>query len=182
MFTVVLDACVLVPFTLADTLLRIAQTGSYDIRWLDDILDEVQRNVAHLIRDEARARKRVQQMRTAFPFACVEDYRPLIPAMTNDPKDRHVLAAAVRSECHTIVTANLRDFPPDALALWDVDVLDPDEFLLGQLDLAPGSVMRALHAQSSSYENPPITVPRIIGKLSAMSLTQFADEVRRHVN
>lgn len=33
MFTVVLDACTLVPITLCDTLLRIAETGSFGVRW-----------------------------------------------------------------------------------------------------------------------------------------------------
>jgi hypothetical protein len=32
--------------------------------------------------------------------------------MTNEPKDRHVLAAAVRGRADVIVTENIRDFPP----------------------------------------------------------------------
>lgn len=39
MFTVVLDACTLVPITLCDTLLRIAETGSFGVRWSATILD-----------------------------------------------------------------------------------------------------------------------------------------------
>lgn len=35
--------------------------------------------------------------------------------MTNDPKDRHVLAAAVRGHAGLIVTANIKDFPASAL-------------------------------------------------------------------
>ena len=35
--------------------------------------------------------------------------------MTNHPKDRHVLAAALRTGAQTIVTFDLKDFPEAAL-------------------------------------------------------------------
>jgi hypothetical protein len=37
----------------------------------------------------------------------------LEPAMTNDPKDRHVLATAVAAGSELIVTFNLDDFPAE---------------------------------------------------------------------
>jgi predicted nucleic acid-binding protein len=57
-----------------------------------------------------QAEHRVQQMRRAFPFAAEESrgYERLIPAMANDRKDRHVLAAAVAAGAALIVTANER--------------------------------------------------------------------------
>ncbi|HMA95495.1 MAG TPA: hypothetical protein VKP30_22555 [Polyangiaceae bacterium] len=41
-----------------------------------------------------------------FPEADVTDYEPLIAAMQNDPKDRHVVAAAVKSGAQVIATSN----------------------------------------------------------------------------
>lgn len=43
-FIVVLDANVLFPFTLRDTLLR-AAAGFYQVRWTEQILDEATRNL-----------------------------------------------------------------------------------------------------------------------------------------
>ena len=44
-FMVVLDACVLVPAPLRDTLLRAASVGLYRMQWTDDILEEARRNL-----------------------------------------------------------------------------------------------------------------------------------------
>jgi hypothetical protein len=44
-FTVVLDANVLFPFTLRDTLLRAAGAGLYEVKWSAQILDEMTRNL-----------------------------------------------------------------------------------------------------------------------------------------
>lgn len=93
---VVLDTSVLFPAPLCDTLLRAARRGLYRARWSADILAELQGN---LIEDrglnQAQARHRIDEMQAAFPEATVIDYRGLVGAMTNHPKDRHVLAAAV---------------------------------------------------------------------------------------
>jgi hypothetical protein len=56
----------------------------------------------------------VRTMERAFPDAMVAGHEALIPSMANDPKDRHVLAAAVRGRADVIVTSNVRDFPPAA--------------------------------------------------------------------
>lgn len=181
MFTVVLDACVLIPPTLADTILRIAETGAFGVRWSADILDEVQRNMLKRGATQTQVEHKLRRMTLGFPFAMVEDYEALEAVVTNDPKDRHVLAAAIRSECHTIVTANLRDFPSESLAPWGVEVVHPNQFLLNQLDLAPGHVVAALHKQSAAYRNPGRSAHEILGILSRSGVSDFADECRRHL-
>jgi hypothetical protein len=42
----------------------------------------------------------------------VMGYEPLVAAMQNDMKDRHVVAAAVKAGAQVIITANLKDFTP----------------------------------------------------------------------
>jgi hypothetical protein len=37
-----------------------------------------------------------------------------------------VLAAAIRSRAQIIVTANLKDFPAEDLAAWDIEAKSPD--------------------------------------------------------
>lgn len=44
-FVVVVDANVLFPFTLRDTVLRAAASGFYQLHWTSEILDEMERNL-----------------------------------------------------------------------------------------------------------------------------------------
>jgi hypothetical protein len=153
-FQVVLDACVLVNAALRDTFLRLAEPpcSLYLPRWSKDIIEETQRTLetklgltppqtAHLFR----------QLEIHFSDAWVEGYDAFIPAMANHPKDRHVLAAAVVCGAQTIVTFNLRDFPADALAPWNVEAQSPDEFLIHQYHLDPVVVVAALREQAAQH-------------------------------
>ncbi len=105
MVEAVLDANVLLPAARRDTLLRAADAGLYQVRWSDDILAEVKRN---LVGDwnlaEEQAERLMGVMREAFPDALVTGYATPIDGMPNHPKDRHVLAAAVACRATVIVT------------------------------------------------------------------------------
>lgn len=127
----VLDTNVLVPVSLTDTLLRSAEHRRYVPPWSEAILDEVIRHVArlHPAGGTQAARRRVAFMCEAFPDAMVEGWEDLVEEMTNDPKDRHVLAAAARGDADVIVTNNLDDFPADACAPLGLRSLTADGFL-----------------------------------------------------
>ncbi|MGP9683540.1 MULTISPECIES: PIN domain-containing protein [unclassified Brachybacterium] len=182
MFTVTLDACVLVPITLCDTILRIAETGAFGVRWSASILGETERTLVNKLHvPPASAAKRVGMMRRAFRFAEVDDYSAIEPLLTNDPKNRHVLACAIRAQVHTIVTFNLKDFPAPALAPWEVEVVHPDTFPLNQLDLAPAHVTTAIEHMLSSFKSPPRTIDELLGSLARSGVPGFADELHQHV-
>ncbi len=70
--------------------------------------------------------------------------------MTNEPKDRHVLAAAVRSHSDLIVTYNRRDFPAQSLEAWGVEVQGPSAFLRGLYELEPEVFVDKLNEQASN--------------------------------
>jgi predicted nucleic acid-binding protein len=129
-FPAFLDTCVLYPAYLCDTLLRLAEASAYRPLWSADILAELGRNLIDRGISAERIDRRLAQMTRSFPDALVAGYESLTDGMTNHPKDRHVLAAAVRANAEVVVTFNLKDFPESALKPYDVEAIHPDEFLL----------------------------------------------------
>lgn len=178
----VLDACALIPIRLATTLLWLAEAGVFELLWSDQILDEVQRNLPKLGISGEKAAHRVSTMREAFgEAALVDDFDHLIPDMTCDPKDRHVLAAAVRAEADTLVTFNLKDFPPDSTSGWQVDAIHPDTFLTGLLAEDPIGVVEALIRGCTDLRNPAQTATEFLASLPAtvpIFANLAADQIR----
>ncbi len=103
-FVVVLDACVLIPASLRDTLLRAAQTDLYRVQLTEEILEEVCRNLIKKGMPEDKAHRLISTIREKFDDAFITHHRPLIASMPNNEKDRHVLAAAVACRARIIVT------------------------------------------------------------------------------
>lgn len=145
MFPVFLDTCVLLRPYLCDTLLSIAEAGVYRPLWSPTVMTELERNLARRGLNEKQIRHRLDQMNGAFPDALVVGYEVLIDKMANDPKDRHVLAAAVRGGAEVLVTQ--------------------DAFLLDALDLRPADVLAALRRQVSRYRREPRTIESLLAVL-----------------
>lgn len=122
-FPAFFDACTLYGATLNDLLLWLADGGAFRPLWTEEVLDEVRRNVVAAGYAEAGIDRRLGTMRRSFPDAMVVGYEGLVPAMENDPKDRHVLAGAVRSNADVLVTFNVRDFPRASVCAFDLDDL-----------------------------------------------------------
>lgn len=176
---VVLDACVLFPMYLRDTLLSTADEDLYLPYWSQKILDEV---IGNLVKggtlSQEKAKNLERTIKIAFPEAMVEVPVGLEEAMTNDPKDRHVLAAAVTAGADIIVTNNLKDFRENDLAPWNIIAQSPDEFLSDLLDEYPDSIVDLLQQQSQKYKNPPKTFTELINFLGKKAGTpKFASNI-----
>ncbi len=175
----VLDACVLIPSALSDTLLRMAESELYRPLWSADILDEVRRNLPTRLNEVAIAR-RVNAMRVHFPLAMVRGYQQLVSDMTCHPKDRHVLAVAVIANAGFIVTANLRDFPVHATAPFGIEAVHPDSFLCDLLDRQPELVLSIIREQSADTGRagrPHIPVAGVLRALRASGVGVFASRL-----
>ncbi len=180
--TAVLDACVLFSATLRDTLLRAAAVRLYELYLTDTILEEVSRNVVRRGRmTEERAAHLVEAIRSAFPQALVTGFEHLVDQMTNDLKDRHVLAAAVAAGASIVVTHNVRDFPEAAMRQVNVEVRSPDDFLIELFSRHPERMIWVIQRQAAALRAPPMTVEEILDRLMVPA-PGFAARIRRAIN
>ena len=93
--SVVLDACVLANFSLCDTLLRLAEPPRlFEPKWSEEIIRETTRTLELKLGWHRSLTAHLEaELRGHFSEAWISGYESLVPRMTNDEEDRHVVAA-----------------------------------------------------------------------------------------
>jgi predicted nucleic acid-binding protein len=186
----VLDACVLIPPSLRDILLSCAHQSAFRPIWQDEILDEVLRNSIRLLKNRSglttdaaitATEYVLRQMTETFRDARqpADLWVPLVPGLTCDHKDRHVLAVAIGAKATHLVTDNSRDFPgrsiPSGLA-----VVSPDQFLTDLLIAVPRRVVAAVEGMSRRLQQPKKTAIELAEQMAkGRYVPGFGDELGR---
>ena len=186
----VLDTCVLVPSRLRDLLLRTAAINAFHARWSEETLTELERtHIHHQIAQrgsdtaiKGRIGRLLVSMQEVFPRATVHRrvYNRHLSALqdaTNDPDDRHVVAAAVSSRASIIVTENLRDFREEALAALGIRLTSADTFMTELFEHQPTAVLRVVEQQQKGYRHPPLSMDELLNRL-AVNVPNFVVRVR----
>jgi len=145
-YKVVIDSCVLANYGVCDLLLRLAERPRLFVpHWSEEILAEVHRTLLDKLAWEPELADSFQsEIRRAFPEAIIGGYEAFLPALSNDPKDRHVLAAAIKGGCPLILTFNLRHFQKDALDPCQVTAEHPQDYLIVLYEMEPRRVAACL--------------------------------------
>lgn len=180
-FPALFDTNVLFGFHLNDVILGLAERGLFRPLWSERILEELSKNLTEHGVPDPNVKRRVTAMRHAFPDATVRGFEDLIGTMTNDPKDRHVLAAGIRANCEVLVTFNLKDFPDESVDAYDIEIVHPDTFLLDQLDLYPGPTVGVLRQLIADYSTPALAMEDLLVRLADAGVPDFASAVRRYL-
>src|SRR5579863_5760627 len=139
-FRAFLDANVLYPVSLRNLLMRLTLSRLFQALWSPRVHEEWIRAVLRDRPDLSAAQ--LHRVRAAMDEqaedSLVTGYESLIGSLTlPDPDDRHVLAAAIVGGAEVIVTRNLKDFPAESLARYEIEAQHPDEFVRHLIDLAP---------------------------------------------
>jgi predicted nucleic acid-binding protein len=175
-YTAVLDANVLYPNLLRDLLISLAVAGLYSARWTEQINDEWARN---LKTNRPELAEKVDSLREtvnkAVPDCLIENFEAYIPTINlPDPSDRHVLAAAIAGHADAIVTVNLKDFPSEVLALYEIEALHPDDFIMNQLELPPREALLTVKEVRARMKSPPIIAADFLSMIERSGLLQTA--------
>ena len=150
-------------------MMQLAVTDLFKAKWTADIhqewIDAILRNEPH--RDRTALERTRDLVDRATGDCLVTGYEALVPAVRlPDPDARHVVAAAIVGRCDAIVTQNLEDFPPEALATFGIETQHPDDFFRNQRSLAPGLVCSALRKVRARLKNPPKSVDEYLAILT----------------
>lgn len=178
-FKVVLDACVLANFGVANLVLSLAEKPRlYLPVWSEEILAETRRTQVGRFGWEERIADSLQaQLRTVFPESLIQGFDHLIGECTNDPKDRHVLACAIHCKAEVILTFNLRDFPPHSLARWGIAAEHHQDYLLMLFELEPLQMIHQLGIiagkRGCTLEDQLIDIGRFLPAFSSKVLEEL---------
>jgi len=174
-FTVVIDANVLAESTISDLFLRLSEEPRLlSPRWTEEIWAETKRTfITKLGWPEATTDSRIRAAKATFPEAMISGYEAFIDQCTNDPKDRHILAAAIRAKVETIVTMNVKHFKSVDLAPWGITATHPGDYLKVLYDLDEGVVVSVLHQMAELRSKSLI---EMLSRLSA-GVPTFASHV-----
>lgn len=175
-FTCVLDTNVIYPVDIRDILLWFAHFDLYTPKWSKTIFDEWTKVMSEKGVPAEEISKRVKRVNDAFPDALVKNYEALISGLElPDQKDCHVLAAAIKTNANIIVTNNLKDFPQEYLASFDLSARSADDFVTDLIDLNPDKSVKAFRKLVQAKTNPDLDEYDVLGRLRNRSLNQAAD-------
>ena len=125
---------------------------------------------------EEAANKSIQKANDAFPDALVTNYESLIQHLElPDEDDRHVLAAAIKTNANIIVTNNVRDFPEAYLQSFGLSAKSADDFLTDIIDLNPQQTVDAFKEMVSHKKNPPLDEYEVLSQLRKIGLNDTAN-------
>jgi predicted nucleic acid-binding protein len=179
-YTAILDANVLYPQLVRDTLMSLAVERLYHAKWSEMIHEEWIRN---LLKDRPELADKipavVELMNSAVPDCVVTNFEHLIDCIElPDLGDRHVLAAAIVGHADAIVTFNIKDFPEALLEPYGIEVQHPDEFIINQLQLQEIPALSAIKKMRARWSHPVVSSEELIVAYEKRGLPLTADHLR----
>lgn len=178
-FKVFLDACVLANFGVAYLLLRLTERPRQFLpAWSEEILAEVFRTQTHRLGwPEELATSFGRELRTHFPEAMVAGYGHLAEGLDVNPKDRHVLAAAIHARAEVVLTFNLRDFPRAVLKPWGIKALHPQDYLLTMYEMDDLQVVSRIGTIAAERKRDQEDVLIQLGKSVPLFASRVLDDL-----
>lgn len=175
-FTAVLDTNVIYPVIIRDLLFWFAYYDMYTPKWSKHIFDEWEDVMQRKGVSPEESEKRRLNANLAFPDALVTHYETLIEHLDlPDEKDRHVLAAAIKTNAHVIVSNNIKDFPEDVLDRYGLKIKTPDDFLTDIIDLNTEIAVEAFKEMVLNKKNPELDEYEVLDYLRKNGLKDTAD-------
>jgi len=177
-FTCVLDTNVIYPIVIRDILLWFATYELYTPKWSEHIFNEWIGVMESKGTPRDKINKRIMQVEEAFPDAKVQNYKSLIETLKlTDSKDRHVLAAAIKTNANLIITNNIKHFPNDYLSDYGLSAKKADDFIADLIDLNPDKALDAFQKMVFAKRNPDLDEYKVLESLRRNGLIESANYI-----
>jgi hypothetical protein len=186
-YTAFVDACVLAKSLPRNLMLNLAEAEFFRVRWSHPVMDETQRAIERMQAKRPDAAKRAAraraEMERAFEDAMVEGFDSVLPicAVLPDQNDAHVLAGAIKTRADVLVTDNLKHFPEEVLATFNIDVLSDDSFIADTVTLNEGLAVAVIGRMRQNCRHPPLTAEKLLRTMEARGLLETADMLKPYV-
>ena len=175
-FTCVLDTNIIHPLFVRDYLFWLADYELFTPKWSIHVFDEWKKLMVDKGLPLHEIDKRLQRANMAFPDAMVTNYEKIIDGLTlPDPDDRHVLAAAIKTNANIIVTNNLKDFPVDYLGTFGLSAKTADDFITDIIDLNHEKAIEAFRSMVLTRKNPTVNDLEMLDCFRNNNLTDSAN-------
>lgn len=175
-FTCVLDTNVIYPIDIRDLLFWFASYDLFTPKWSKHIFDEWESVMTRKKIPSIEIKKRISKAQRAFPDALVKNYESLVDSLIlPDQKDRHVLAAAIKTNANVIVTNNIKDFPKDYLSSFGLTAKTADDFLTDTIYLNNELAIEAFRAMVLNRTNPNLDEFDVLDRLRNNGLQESAN-------
>lgn len=187
-FIAFIDACTLADSLRRNLLLTLAEAEFFRLRWSEIVLDETQAAIEKMRQGKGhqdaaeKAERARRQMEAAFEDAMILDFDAYLPMCEGlpDPKDKHVLAAALKTQAAMIVTENLSDFPAAFLAPLNVEAKSADAFIADTIALDATRAVLAIRRMRERLKNPAMTSDMLLLAMEARGLTETVDALKQY--
>jgi len=181
-FTRVLDTNVIYPIDIRDLLFWFASYDLFTPKWSKHIFSEWENVMKRKGISDEEIKKRLNKAQLAFPDALVDNYESLVNTLElPDEKDRHVLAAAIKTNANIIVMNNMKDFPKKYLASFGLTAKTSDDFITDTIDLNTDVALEAFRALVLNRTNPNLDEFEILDRFRKNGLIDSA-KARKEFN
>jgi hypothetical protein len=185
-YTALIDACSLAGALKRNLLLTLAEAGFYRVRWSQAVINETQSAILDILQKreiadaESRSKAAIEVMMDAFDDAMVDDYDDFLCVADGlpDKNDAHVLAAALKTRAHVIVTDNLKHFPAAVLLPLNIQARTTDEFTADTITLDPGKAVGAIRVMRQRLNRPGKSAADLFIDMEASGLVLTVDALR----
>lgn len=171
-----MDTNVVYPVIIRDILFWFAYYDLYTPKWSGHIFNEWKKVMLEKGVSEQESNKRIEKANAAFPDALVQNYQGLIDHIElPDVDDRHVLAAAIKTNANLIVTNNIKHFPEAYLQSYGLAAKTADDFLTDIIDLNQEQAVAAFKEMVLNKKNPKQDNFEVLNQLRNAGLIDTAN-------